>query len=355
MGKLDRYLNRQALTSVFVVVTALLVMISLFALFEELDENDAAYGFSEAVIYVLQTLPRRLDEILTYGLFLGYLIALGRCAENNELTICRVSGMSPARIMLSLAPSMLLWLIFSTLISEFVAPVNERAASAMKIQAQRGGETLKRGGLWLRTGNIFMQVQAIDDNQNIHDIVQYRTDGEGLLLATLTAKRGHYDSRRAEWIFHQGVLVTHTDSRTSETTFRTQRWPTQVTPQVLSSQAFLEPGKMSMQDLRYQIQFAASENLDSVEYELALWSRLLKPLTFFGLILFALASVIGPLREVGMGVRLTVGIFAGLGFKYLQDLFAPAAMVFNIPAVVAILIPIAVYTTTALYLIRRSA
>ena len=33
----------------------------------------------------------------------------------------------------------------------------------------------------------------------------------------------------------------------------------------------------------------------------------------------------GPLRQVGMGARLVVGIFAGLGFKYLQDLFAPAA------------------------------
>ncbi len=65
--------------------------------------------------------------------------------------------------------------------------------------------------------------------------------------------------------------------------------------------------------------------------------------------------VLGPLREVGMGIRLTIGIFAGLGLKYLQDLFAPAAIVFNIPALIAILIPIATYWLVAIYLIRKNA
>ena len=91
------------------------------------------------------------------------------------------------------------------------------------------------------------------------------------------------------------------------------------------------------------------------EYELAFWSRILKPLTYLGLTLFALGVVLGPLRQVGMGLRLTFGIFAGLGFKYLQDLFAPAAIVFNIPALIAILIPIALYWSVAVYLIRRNA
>ena len=111
MHTLDRYITRQANRSIAVVIATLLSLISLFALFEELDENELTYGLKEAVAYVVMTMPRRFDEVLVYGLFLGYLIALGRFAETNELTICRVSGMSPARLCLSLAPSMLLWLV----------------------------------------------------------------------------------------------------------------------------------------------------------------------------------------------------------------------------------------------------
>ena len=110
-----------------------------------------------------------------------------------------------------------------------------------------------------------------------------------------------------------------------------------------------------MAALYRQIQFARTQDLGVSDYELAFWSRVLKPLTFMGLTLFALAVVLGPLREVGMGLRLTFGIFAGLGFKYLQDLFAPAAIVFEIPALLAILIPIAVYWSIAWLLIRRNA
>ena len=105
MKTLDRYITRQAITTTAVVVVALVSMLSLFALFEEMDESAVTYGFTDAAMYVLKTLPRRIDEVIVYALLLGYLITLGRLAETNELTICRVSGMSPARLMLALLPS----------------------------------------------------------------------------------------------------------------------------------------------------------------------------------------------------------------------------------------------------------
>ena len=133
------------------------------------------------------------------------------------------------------------------------------------------------------------------------------------------------------------------------------QWENPISPTLLAAQAFLDPNKMSMRALYRQIQFARGQQLESAEYELAFWTRALKPLSFIGMTLFALAVVLGPLRQVPMGLRLTVGIFAGLGFKYLQDLFAPAAIVFNIPTLIAILIPIGVYWTVAWLLIRRNA
>ena len=95
MYTIDRYITRQANLAILMVMAALVSLVSLFALFEEIEESNVAYGLKEAGTYVLQTMPRRFDEILVYGLFIGYLITLGRFAETNELTICRVAGMSP--------------------------------------------------------------------------------------------------------------------------------------------------------------------------------------------------------------------------------------------------------------------
>lgn len=355
MSTLDRYITRIANQTILAILVSLLSILSLFALFEELDEAGVRYGFIDASWYVLQTMPRRFDELLTYCLFLGYLVALGRLAESNELTILRVSGMSPMRIMRSLTPSMLLWLTASLAVSEIIAPSSERRAEVDKLEVKYDGDALnKRGGLWFHEDQLYMQINAIDDNK-IFSVTQYWVDSDKRLQATLTAEYASYDEASHAWTMHEVIRTTLDDAGTHTEHLPTWQWDNEIDPELLASQAFLEPNKMSMRDLYRQIQFTQNRNLDGTEYELALWSRAFKPLTYFGLTLFALGVVLGPLREVTMGVRFTLGIFAGLGFKYLQDLFAPAAIVFDIPAAAAILLPIAGYTCIAVYFIRRNA
>lgn len=356
MNTLDRYITGHANRAIFAVVAILLSLISLFALFEEMDESQLTYTLVDAATYVLKTLPRRLDEILVYGLFLGYLIALGRLAETNELTICRVSGMSPLRLCLSLAPSMALWLALSVVVSEYVAPTSERNAEVGKLQAQYGDDALGLlGGLWLHDDNVYMRLRAIDEDGQIWGIEQYWLDDEKKLRTTIAADTARYSATEQAWILTGVVKTELTNDVASRQTLEQWVWQNPITPDLLASQAFLKPNKMSMAALYRQIQFARKQALGVSEYELAFWDRVLKPLTFLGLTLFALAVVLGPLREVGMGLRLTIGIFAGLGFQYLQDLFAPAAIVFNIPALIAILIPIAVYWLAAIALIRKNS
>jgi lipopolysaccharide export system permease protein len=356
MLTLDRYITRQVNGSIFVVVAALLSLVTLFSLIEELDEDQVTYGLVEAAAYVLRTMPRRLDEIMVYGLFLGYLIALGRLAETNELTICRVSGMSTTRLCIALAPSMLMWLTLSVVVSEYIAPTSERIAEVDKLQAQYRDDAFKqRRGLWLRDDQLYMRVRAIDDDGQIWGINQYWLDDNNALIETVSADSGTYEPARGVWSFANVVRTRLGDEGALHTTSARWTWANPITPELLASQAYLEPNKMSTSALYRQMEFARSQHLGVSEYELAFWTRVLKPLTYIGLTLFALAVVLGPLREVGMGLRLTFGIFAGLGFKYLQDLFAPAAIVFNIPALVAILIPIALYWAVAIWLIRKNA
>ena len=93
----------------------------------------------------------------------------------------------------------------------------------------------------------------------------------------------------------------------------------------------------------------------SVPFELMFWQKVLTPLTYLSMALMAIAVVIGPLRHTGIGQRLTIGLFIGLGFKYLQDLFAPMAVVFNIPSVLAVMIPALIYLAVAQRMIRNNA
>ncbi len=356
MKILDRYFTRVATLAVFLTLLSLVSITSLFALFEELGESQATYGFIDALIYLAQTLPRRIDELLIYCVFLGYLLSLGSLAENGELTAARVAGVSPMRLLAGLIPSLMICLCVSFSLSEYLAPTGEQAGERGKQKAQYGENALSQnGGLWFRDGDEYVQISSLESNGELIGVVRYSVNERQKLTQSLQAESARYDDNTEVWTLYNGSS-TELGSLTAQTTsFSQQLWQTPMTPKLLASQAFLEPKKMPLIDIHSQITFLQQQNLSVTEYELVYWARILKPLTFFGMALLALAIVIGPLRSSGMGKRLTIGIFVGLGFKYLQDLFAPIAIVFGVPAIVAVALPTIIFALAARSLIRRYA
>jgi lipopolysaccharide export system permease protein len=356
MKILDGYLTRVATLAVFLTLLSLVSITSLFALFEELGESQATYGFIDALIYLVQTLPRRIDEMLIYCVFLGYLLSLGSLAENGELTAARVAGVSPMRLLGSLVPSLIICLCISFSLSEYLAPAGEQAGERGKQKAQYGENALsKKGGLWFRDGGDYVQISSLGPNGDLFGVVRYSVNEQHKLTQSLQAESAKYNQRTRVWTLYNG-RTTELDSLTTRTTsFAQQLWRTPMTPKLLASQALLEPRKMPLIGIHSQIIFLEQQNLSATEYELVYWARILKPLTFFGMALLALAIVLGPLRSSGMGQRLTIGIFVGLGFKYLQDLFAPTAIVFGVPAIVAVALPTIIFALAARSLIKRFA
>ena len=134
MTVLDRYLTRQCVIAIATVIGVLAALTLLFALIEELDEGNANYGFSQALHYLLLTMPRRIEELLSYGVFIGLLLALGNLAEGGELTAIRAAGVSPRRIILGLLPTLGLCLALNLALSEFLSPAGERAGEQSKQQ-----------------------------------------------------------------------------------------------------------------------------------------------------------------------------------------------------------------------------
>jgi len=59
------------------------------------------------------------------------------------------------------------------------------------------------------------------------------------------------------------------------------------------------------------------------------------------------------MRQVGLGLRLTVGVMTGLVFKYLQDLFAPMSQVYELDPLIAVVIPIGLCWLLAMIGARR--
>lgn len=344
VARMDTYIGTSVLLAIAVVLLAFFGLMTLFAVLEELREDDPSYVLTEMLVYVALTTPRRLYEVLPYVVFLGVLIGLGSLASRSEIVIFRGAGVSPGRIYASVAWPAVLVFVVGFMVGEWVAPAGEELAETYKNDAMGDkAAALASKGYWYREGRMNMRVTSLGDRGELRDILQFWYGPDRRLSRTVAASWAEYvPGDDAHWILH-GVRETLFGEAGNQTrTLDTMRWNGKVDPRLLTLRVLVEPRRLSLADLYRQIRYMNRERLSADIYELAFWSKILQPLSVLGLTLLALGFILGPLREVGMGVRLSVGVFAGLGFKYLQDLFAPMSMVYDLPAAVAVLLPILV-------------
>jgi lipopolysaccharide export system permease protein len=99
--------------------------------------------------------------------------------------------------------------------------------------------------------------------------------------------------------------------------------------------------------------YLTTQGINSDEYRLAFWNKVLQPFSILALVVVAISFVFGPLRSVTMGQRLFTGIMVGVIFRTMQDMLGPASLVFNFPPVLAALVPISLCLMLGFWLLWR--
>lgn len=351
----DRYLAWTVTVTVVVVLVCFVTLTASFALVEEVREEEAAYGFGDAFAYVLHTLPRRVHELVPFVIFLGVLIGLGVLSGNSEVTVLRAAGMSLWRLYAPVGAVVVLASGVAFAIGEYVAPRLEARGELLRAQAQHDSETIYLAGYWYREGGLYSHVEGLGGEDRALGVTQFELDRDGGLKELRRAEYATHDGADGAWRLHNVHATRLLDDRTVTAHFDELPWSAAADLRLLSARALVDPRKLSIADLLFQVAYMDREGQNAGRYRLAFWNKLLQPLATLGLALVAVGCVVGPLREAGMGTRIATGIVVGLFFKYLQDLLAPASLVFGIPSWLAVAIPIAVCWAAGAGLLRRAA
>jgi lipopolysaccharide export system permease protein len=349
---IDAYIAKSVLWSMRGVLAIFGSLDFIFALISTLEEP--ASGFWQALQYVGMTMPRHFYDLAPYVSFIGALVGLGSLAGSNEIIAFRMAGTSVFRLFGAVSLPASVALIIAFLIGEFIAPNSEEAAEAFKARVRQGSDvTYLEGGHWYREGSLFMNAQAIVDDGTLINVEQFRLGDEGQLTLTRHASSGRFLGDSKGWQLDDVTETRFVDDRAETREARAVVWASEANPKLLSVQALVEPRSLSLFDLVGQIAYMRREALSAASYELALWSKAMQPVAILGLTLLALGFILGPLRQVSMGSRLTVGVLAGLGFKYLQDFFGPMTIVYGLPAWLAVGLPVIVCWIVGLWGLRR--
>ncbi|MEK1907015.1 MAG: LPS export ABC transporter permease LptG [Pseudomonas sp.] len=353
MGKLDRYIGSSVFFAILSVLGVIVGLALLFAYIDELGDLSENYGTLEALVYVLLTLPRRIYEMLPMAALIGCLIGLGSLASNSELTIMRAAGVSVGRIVWAVMKPMLVLMLLSVMIGEYVAPWSENLAQAHRSMAQGGGEAQSsKRGLWHRQGQEFVHINAVQPNGRLFGVTRYQFDDQRHMLSASFARRAQF--KGDHWLLLNVKTTQFHDKSTEVVEVPSERWDVELNPQLLGT-VVMEPEALSVSGLWRYIHYLSEQGLNNGTYWLAFWTKVLQPLVTAALVLMAISFIFGPLRSVTLGQRVFTGVLVGFVFRIAQDLLGPSSLVFGFSPLLAVLVPALICGVAGVFLLRRAA
>lgn len=359
MKTLDSYLARTITLTMFTAAIALLGVMTIFTFLEQVQDIENNYDLTAVMMFCLYSMPRMFYEVIPYSALIGCLAGLGLLANNSELVVMRAAGVSTWSISLSAVKPTLLLVILGLLVGEYVLPGVETTARNDRARALSGADEITPAyGLWYREGNVYMHFDQVGPGGVLGGVSHYYFDDDHHLQRTLFARRAVYHdvSQKERYWLMEDVVITdifpdHTESRQ----LASLRWNTRLEPDLLQTEILVSPDKMSISELRKKIDYMRHQGLNSGQFEVGYWQKLLQPLATVGLVFVAISFIFGPLRESTMGMRVVAGLIIGILFKFIQDLLSPASLVYGFPPLVAILLPIATCFAIGYVLLRRAS
>ena len=349
---IDLYIARTLFSSIAVTLSVLIGLSALIKFVEQLRRvGQGDYDMTLAGLYVLLSLPREIELFLPMATLLGALIGMGLLAQSSELVVMQAAGLSRTKITISAMKSIVVIIVAVMALSEFVTPASESKAKQIRTQALSGGSLLSStSSTWAKDGNDFVSIGQVVNRNTLQEISVYQFDDNLRLSQIISAQGATYTNKT--WLLSDVKKVVFTPTSIQNNQMPSYEWSSTITPDKLGIVA-IKPEALSIVGLNEYIGYLQNNGQDSSRYELALWRKILQPVSVAVMLLMAMSFIFGPLRSVTMGARTGMGVLAGFGFFVSNEMFGQVALVFQLQPVIGALLPSALFAAVALYLLKR--
>ena len=365
----ERYFAKQIYVSFGFILFALVALFLFFDVLSELGSVNAKYTLPLALLHVLLKAPSRMVEIIPIAGLIGSIYVFAMMASQSEFTIFRVAGLDIKRSLLTLGKVSLPIVVFTLLISEVMGPYAESLSERIRMQAL--GSTFSsqfRSGVWvkdqlrdsdgsgpIRPGVRYVNVGAIDQNDQIRQIRMYEFDPNYRLLSIRSAASGRFDNRGI-WELNDVSETRFTEKRSNDPldavySAQTKVIPklsleSQVTPQILNV-LLISPEKMSIVSLGRFILHLQDNKQDMQRHAIAFWKKVIYPFIIFVMLALALPFAFMKVRAGSVGIKVFGGIMLGMSFQLFNTLFSSIGLLGALPAFFTAIFPPLVYLVLA--------
>lgn len=347
MKRLDVHIGRSVLAGTGMVALVVGALVVLARLLREMG----SFGWLQTLVYVALKTPSDMVVVLPVITLLGALLALGALADGRELVVLRCAGVSVLRLAAAVSMAGIVLAAITAGINEYLEPAGVDMANQIKRAAKGDANAqLLADEVWLRQGDDVVKIGGILPDQQVTDVTIYRLDDEGRLQAALHAPRARPDD--AGLLLHKPHLTRIQVDRTTTEAPAQLHVDIRLDTDILQLAA-VDPERQSSFGLWRYIRYLQANNVDTEDYQLALWQNLVSPFTVWLLTVFALPFAFGSQRSGGSGQRLFFGGLFGLVFYLVNEVVAASGVVYGLPPWLAASLPTLLLLIATGYWIRR--
>ncbi|MBE9526243.1 MAG: LPS export ABC transporter permease LptG [Proteobacteria bacterium] len=352
MQILDRYIIKAVFISTLLfllVIVALYGFIALSDSFKYIGKN--TFTTSDAFYYTLMTMPRRIYELYPFSVLLGAMMSLGALNSNGELVIIRAAGVSVARIIFSVMKAGFILALLMLLWGEYVIPVTESIAQNHHANKAQGVTSIRSEEVtWVRDKNNYTKIAAIASNKDLIGITMFTFDEDKTLKVSTKAAKAKFNGE--DWVLYDIQQTFITQEKIVTNKVDKAIWPTLLNMELVD----VIVSKLEFLPARGLFQYAEyldSNGLDSQQYWMAFWSKIIAPFSIAAMLLFAVPFVFDSSRTNNAGNRLMIGVFIGVIFTIANKVVAQFGLVYSLSPFISASLVTLITFTIAVLLIRR--
>ena len=379
MKILQRYFAISILQSVSFVLAAVLALSAFMDLTNVLPSvGKDGFEIQHAFLYVLLRLPGQVYMVMPVAALIGTIYTMAQFASTSEFTIMRASSMTTTMAALMLFKVGIIFVLITFVFGELVSPRTSPMAERLKLTSK--GATVSqefRSGMWTKDmvhadgikgpviGSRFFNVRQFRTDGNLVDVRLYEFDTSFRMRSIVTAARATFAGNNtwrmedvSETIFSNtrpagSTAPTGVNFGQETSVVSTRRLPamdliTEITPKIISVSAS-DPVRMSASELAVYTRHLSENRQETERFKIAFWKKLFDPLSIFVLMALALPFAYLHTRSGGVSLKIFIGIMIGVGFIFINNLFAHVGLLSTMPAILTAIAPSLLFLGLALF------
>ena len=356
---LDDYILRDFFLYLGMILSAFLVLLLVFTLFELLSDilrNQTP--FIVVAEYLLNVAPYLLYSVAPLIMLLAVLITFGLMNRSNEITAIKATGTSIYRIVTPVLAAAAVLAVGLFLADQFYLPHTNKRQEALhnQIKGKPPQTYLRPDRRWIfgQHNDIYYYQFFDPDRDQFANLTIFQIDPASFTIAQrIHAERAHWSDSMDRWIFEQGWQRSlHGPAIAGYRTFDVSTFPEISEAPSYFKKEVKQYSEMNYEELRRYIRDLQQSGFDVVRLRVQLNKKLSFPLiTLIMAVLAVPFSMSAAKKGAITGVAVAVGI--AVVYTVVSRLFEAMGDLSQLPPALAAWSPDLIFALVGAYLILK--